>query len=438
MGKGIAVQLSQCMIVKNEERNIEKALSWGEGVVYEQIVVDTGSTDRTVELAKKMGAKVFHYPWKDDFAAAKNYALQQASGNWIAFLDADEFFSKEDAKRLLEILEKIHPQKSIMVVRTTMMHLETSNNVKATDVHDRIFRNRPNLRYQFRIHEQLDYKGQDNITLFDARNELTIWHTGYGQEVDWEEKGNRNARLLEAEIKEKPKEPILYMYLGDSYHMGGKVKEALRCYRKALWELESGISSDIAKLHSGLQIMMIQIDDGYEENKEEIFKTAKKLESLGWENHPDIDYFIGCWYGKAGKLETAAFHFESALKKIESYRGVELTRMTSDMATPNWVIATEAFNKREFQKTVQFAITALRFDRYVPEALQILLCAFLTEWKPGIDAEVYCNFLFKIYDKNNLKDLLFLYKFVRESGFTQLEEEVKGQIPQETLRYLSK
>ena len=84
------VRLSQCMIVKNEEKNIERALSWGKDIVYEQIVVDTGSTDRTVELARAMGAKVYDFEWIDDFAAAKNYAISKASGEWIAFLDADE------------------------------------------------------------------------------------------------------------------------------------------------------------------------------------------------------------------------------------------------------------------------------------------------------------------------------------------------------------
>ena len=71
------VRLSQCMIVKNEEENIERALSWGKDIMYEQIVVDTGSTDRTVEIAERLGAKVYHFEWIDDFAAAKNYAIEQ-------------------------------------------------------------------------------------------------------------------------------------------------------------------------------------------------------------------------------------------------------------------------------------------------------------------------------------------------------------------------
>ena len=77
------------MIVKNEEKNIRRALSWAKDIVFEQIVVDTGSTDRTVEIAKEMGEKVYLFQLIDDFAAAKNYAIEQASGEWIEFLDAD-------------------------------------------------------------------------------------------------------------------------------------------------------------------------------------------------------------------------------------------------------------------------------------------------------------------------------------------------------------
>ena len=72
--------ISQCMIVKNEEENIIRALAWGKELFDEQIVVDTGSTDQTVELAKSMGAKVYRFDWIDDFAAAKNFAISKANG----------------------------------------------------------------------------------------------------------------------------------------------------------------------------------------------------------------------------------------------------------------------------------------------------------------------------------------------------------------------
>lgn len=99
--------ISQCMIVKNEEKNIRRALSWGKDIMCEQIVVDTGSSDRTVEIAREMGAKIFFFPWINDFAAAKNFAIDQAKGDWIAFLDADESFTPEDAAKIPEILEYV-------------------------------------------------------------------------------------------------------------------------------------------------------------------------------------------------------------------------------------------------------------------------------------------------------------------------------------------
>ena len=106
------MRLSQCMIVKNEECNIERALRWGKGVVWEQIVVDTGSRDRTVQIAESMGAKVYHYTWSDDFSAAKNYAISKARGEWIAFLDADETFAPGDGEKLPGILRQLESTKA--------------------------------------------------------------------------------------------------------------------------------------------------------------------------------------------------------------------------------------------------------------------------------------------------------------------------------------
>ena len=116
MGTG-KLRISQCMIVKNEEKNIERALSWGKELMWEQIVVDTGSTDRTVEIAERIGAKIYHFSWIDDFSAAKNFAIEQASGDWIAFLDADEYMLPDDLHKLPAIIKKASKQ-GMEVLRT--------------------------------------------------------------------------------------------------------------------------------------------------------------------------------------------------------------------------------------------------------------------------------------------------------------------------------
>ena len=102
------MKISACVIVKNEEKNIQQWLSCMKDIADEMIVVDTGSGDRTVELAKAGGARVYHFKWRNDFSAAKNYALDRATGDWIFFLDADEYFSESTRKRIRSLLERAH------------------------------------------------------------------------------------------------------------------------------------------------------------------------------------------------------------------------------------------------------------------------------------------------------------------------------------------
>ena len=109
--------ISQCMIVKNEEENIIKALSWGKKIMAEQIVIDTGSTDRTIELAKQMGAIVYEFPWDDDFAAAKNYAIEKARYDWKEDLENCLALSQfcqngENEKFFKQILENINEERN--------------------------------------------------------------------------------------------------------------------------------------------------------------------------------------------------------------------------------------------------------------------------------------------------------------------------------------
>ncbi|MEW6003159.1 MAG: glycosyltransferase, partial [Nitrospirota bacterium] len=100
-----SVSISLCMIVKNEEQNIARALSSVKPVVDEMIVVDTGSTDRTKDIAKAFGAKVYDFAWTDSFSDARNFSLSKASGKWILVLDADEVISAFDHEKLRELIK---------------------------------------------------------------------------------------------------------------------------------------------------------------------------------------------------------------------------------------------------------------------------------------------------------------------------------------------
>jgi glycosyltransferase involved in cell wall biosynthesis/thioredoxin-like negative regulator of GroEL len=98
--------LSLCMIVRDEENNIQRALASIRPVVDEMIVVDTGSTDRTKDIANELGAKVYDFAWTDSFADARNFALSKATSDWILILDADEVISPSDHEELRKLLGK--------------------------------------------------------------------------------------------------------------------------------------------------------------------------------------------------------------------------------------------------------------------------------------------------------------------------------------------
>ena len=221
------------MIVKNEEKNIERALSWGKAVVSEQIVVDTGSTDRTVEIAKKMGAQVYFFPWQDDFSLAKNFAISKCRYPWIAMLDADEYFSEQDAKKMKDYIALVEKDPKVHGLRTAIADIDPNGQVVSLDSTVRLFRNREDIRYRRAIHEQLCLTNGEDFRPANCGNNLTVLHTGYQAEVLSKKlKENRNINLLLKELEKNPEEFDLYVYLGMEYAFRKKWKEAMMQYKK--------------------------------------------------------------------------------------------------------------------------------------------------------------------------------------------------------------
>lgn len=427
--KQTLIRLSQCMIVKNEESNIRQALSWGKGLVYEQIVVDTGSSDHTVQLATELGATVYTYPWEGDFAAAKNFAIEKARGNWIAFLDADEWFPPEEAKKVIPLLEAVHSDRGIDVLRTKISNVEHDGRVLSVACQDRLFRNDSAVRYRNRIHEALFRREGRALEVMDAQNQLMILHSGYAGSELRKQKGERNIRLLEEELEKRPYDGMCWAYLGDAYKSMENWEKALFCYRRILEEPKMEMTHEIAPLRAGLEIMSLLVNDPVEGIQEDYEQVSRRLKELGQDGHPDIDYFLGCMHLKAGKLKAAADYYESALKKLAQYQGIEISRITSELELVNRVIATAALLHGNSRKAVTFAVEALKVNRYSTDGAGILLRAFRTEWQEGMSAEPYWQFLSKLYDMQNLKDLLFVYKLSAEAGFTALQQEIWEHMP---------
>ena len=113
------MKLSVCMIVKNEEKTLARCLYSIKDIADEIVVVDTGSTDKTTDIAQEFGAKVFSLDWKDDFSAARNFSLEKATGAWILIIDADEVLSKDVGDKLKTVLSQQKDFKAFKILQRT-------------------------------------------------------------------------------------------------------------------------------------------------------------------------------------------------------------------------------------------------------------------------------------------------------------------------------
>jgi tetratricopeptide (TPR) repeat protein len=229
--EGMTVSL--CMIVKDEEEMLPGCLEAVASAVDELIIVDTGSTDRTVEIAESFGAKVIDFPWNGSFSDARNVGLNAATGDWLFYLDADEHLMPEDAPRIRELLNRTW-REGFHLVETNYTGGDDSGNA-VTHLALRIFRNRPEYRFEGRIHEQ---KTHHMPTYLPERFEATtirIRHYGYlKSRVSAKEKSRRNIELLQIEAREEPS-PFNSFNLGSEYLMLGDSKTAATHF-DAAWD----------------------------------------------------------------------------------------------------------------------------------------------------------------------------------------------------------
>ncbi len=262
---GFAISL--VMIAKNEQHNVERALSSAKEIVDEIIVVDTGSTDRTVEIAASLGAKVFHYPWNNDFSAAKNKAIEYASGQWLLLMDADDEIHAEDRDRIRELLQE--PGVDCFFF-DTHSYFGEGGGLYVRMLQPRLIRKYPDTQYVGKIHESLKY---DSARA--AYTTIRVNHYGYlNREVESKGKIGRNLSLLQVEMKENPN-ALQYFYLGTEYLRSGQPEEAMEAFRRshALY-IETGLQPSSEMLKK--KIIALQELGRFEEAQVEI-KDALQL-----------------------------------------------------------------------------------------------------------------------------------------------------------------
>ena len=247
MDKAQGISVSACAIMKNEISHVEAWLNNVRVFAQEIIVVDTGSTDGTNEfLAKQFDVKLISYEWQHDFAQAKNVALQEATGDWLVFTDADEcYYHPKNIIEYLEQLDKQYDDIDVIFCSIDNIDADSNNEIINSDVVPRIIRNHVGIKYMGAVHEQLT-KGREpwqDIKYIVADRNMAIRHTGYSTKVI-PFKHQRNYEILCQVMGKSNKPEMYYGFLSESLLGMEKYQQALEY---AILAMESPYQPTIQK-----------------------------------------------------------------------------------------------------------------------------------------------------------------------------------------------
>ena len=239
--------VSLTMIVKDEEVYLHDCLESVRDIVDEIVIVDTGSTDKTVEIAQRFGARIFHCAWHDDFAAARNECLKHATGDWIFQIDADERLPQESKAEIRKWLRN----RSVTCVSVIIDSPKAEQKKGHISRAHRLFRNLPGVKYTGRIHEQIS----PSVVALGGRegqSAIHLVHLGYDKsEAEMRAKSERNYRLLKKQVEEEPENAYARFTFAQNLILNRKDEAAQAHLRRAL-EL-GGLPKDIiCSIHNNL------------------------------------------------------------------------------------------------------------------------------------------------------------------------------------------
>lgn len=274
--------LTVCLIVKNEEHCLGDCLGSIKAWADQIVVVDTGSTDNTVQVARQYNAQIEFFPWKNDFAQARNYSLQFAASDWILVLDADECI-EGDLKTLSDLLSKEYEGYYL-----TVKSLLGAEEIEAEDHVVRLFRNRQGYKFCGAIHEQIagsikESRGQDAIGF----SGIVIRHRGYmPDEISRKKKMERNSKIIRSQLTEQQADTFMLYSLGTELIQQEQYGEACEVLEKALRYMTGGEGYFREVI---LLALMVCIKNRAYAEREELF--AKALAMMPADN--DILFLAG-------------------------------------------------------------------------------------------------------------------------------------------------
>lgn len=301
------MKLSLCMIVKNEEQSLPKCLGSVKNVVDEMVVLDTGSTDRTPEIAKEFGARVYQFEWCNDFSAARNESLKYVQGDWVLVLDADEILRPEIVPQIKQAIVQPH----YLVVN--LVRHEIGAEQSPYSLVSRLFRKHPAIRFSRPYHAMVD----DSVAQLLQKEpewqigyfpDVAILHEGYQVgAIASRNKSQIAQAAMESYLAKNPSDPYVCSKLGALYVQAGEVSQGVKLLKGSL--------------------------------------TSKLVDAqVLYELH----YHLGIAYGRLSNLTKALFHYQAATQvpilpklKLGAYNNLgNLLKATNHLADAKTVYET--------------------------------------------------------------------------------------------------
>ena len=287
--------ISLCMIVKNEETHIARCLDSVAELVEEIIIVDTGSTDRTVEIVSNYTSKIYSYPWKDDFSDARNYSFSQASMDYCMWMDADDVLEESEKDRFLQLKKSLSPDTDIVMMKYNTS-FDEAGKPSFSYFRERWIRNCTQYRWIGEVHEVIPPNGRI------IYSDIAICHKKLGAGDP-----DRNLKIYQKMISDgKPLEPRQQYYYGRELYYHKQYKEAVFVLEKFLLSAEGWIENKI-------EACSICANCYYQLGQEQSALNTL-LRSMSFDlPRADLCCDIGKYFLEHGNYHNAIYWYETAL-----------------------------------------------------------------------------------------------------------------------------
>ncbi|MEC4984528.1 MAG: tetratricopeptide repeat protein [Oscillatoria sp. PMC 1068.18] len=304
------MKLSLCAIVKNEEKNLPKCLISVKELVDEIVILDTGSSDRTAEIAKSFGAKLFHFQWCNDFAVARNEALNYVETEWVLVLDADEVLQPEIIPQIRKAI--VNPDYLVI----NLLRQEVGATQSPYSLVSRLFRRHPAIKFTRPYHAIIDDSvdqllQRENHWQIISFPEVAILHYGYQQTaIASQDKYSRAKTIMESYFHDHPDDPYVCNKLGALYLQIGRIESGIELLERGLKspEIEPAVKYELHYHLGNASIKQQNFDQAALHYQKAIAQPILAQLKLGAYNN------LGSLLKSAGQLELAKKAYQTALK----------------------------------------------------------------------------------------------------------------------------